>query len=232
MDAIWWGVLAIFVSALLIVVGIYNRLVRLRQAVRQGVADIDAQLRQRHDLIPNLVETVKAHAGHEPATLDAVIAARSAAASAAPSSGTERQLKAALGNLLALGEAYPDLKASANFQALQRELADAEDKLAAARFNAARESFPAIPFAGVLGFAPTDFHRLDHGEQGTVDQAPRGFPRRAGNPAQTSENQPVLVTFRSCSGGAAAALPLPHGDFQTARQLVVLWFQQTVLGVP
>lgn len=182
MDAIWRVVLAIFVIALPIVVGIYNRLVRLRQAVRQGVADIDAQLRQRHDLIPNLVETVKAYAGHEAATLDAVIAARSAAASAAPSSGTERQLKAALGNLLALGEAYPDLKASGKFQALQRELADAEDKLAAARralnaaaarFNAARESFPAILFASVLGFAPADFHRLDDSAQGNLDQTPR-----------------------------------------------------------
>jgi hypothetical protein len=105
-----------------------------------------------------------------------------AAAGAAPSSGTERQLKAALGNLLALAEAYPDLKASANFQALQRELADVADKLAAARralnaaaarFNAARESFPAILFAGVLGFAPADFHRLDDSEQGNLDQTPR-----------------------------------------------------------
>ncbi|WP_086608294.1 LemA family protein [Erythrobacter donghaensis] len=176
---------AVLVVLLVVGVGIYNRLVGLRQSVRQGVADIDAQLRQRHDLIPNLVETVKGYAGHEAATLEAVIAARNAAASGAPSSGSEQQLKAALGNLLALGEAYPDLKASANFQSLQNELADVEDKLAAARralnaavarFNAARESFPAVLIAGALGFAEADFHRLDASEQGTVDQVPRiGF---------------------------------------------------------
>ncbi|QDH35219.1 LemA family protein [Porphyrobacter sp. YT40] len=176
---------AVLVVLLVVVIGIYNRLVGLRQSVRQGVADIDAQLRQRHDLIPNLVETVKGYAGHEAATLEAVIAARNAAARGAPDSGSEQQLKAALGNLLALGEAYPDLKASANFQSLQNELADVEDKLAAARralnaavarFNAARESFPAVLVAGPLGFAEADFHRLDASEQGTVDQVPRiGF---------------------------------------------------------
>jgi LemA protein len=177
--------LAVVVILAVLVIGIYNNLVGLRQSVRQGVADIDAQLRQRHDLIPNLVETVKGYAAHESETLEAVIAARNAAASGAPESGAEQQLKAALGNLLALGEAYPDLKASANFQSLQHELSDVEDKLAAARralnaavarFNAARESFPAVLFAGALGFAEADFHRLDASEQGTVDQVPRiGF---------------------------------------------------------
>lgn len=184
MNFVWIAGLVVVVL-LFVVVGIYNRLVGLRQSVRQGVADIDAQLRQRHDLIPNLVETVKGYAGHESATLEAVIAARNAAASGAPSSGSEQQLKSAIGNLLALGEAYPDLKASANFQSLQSELADVEDKLAAARralnaavaqFNAARESFPAVLFANALGFAEADFHRLDASEQGTVDQVPRiGF---------------------------------------------------------
>jgi LemA protein len=180
-----WIVLGLAVIAVLVLIGIYNRLVGLRQAVRQGVADIDAQLRQRHDLIPNLVETVKGYAGHESATLEAVIAARNVAASGAPSSGSEQQLKSALGNLIALSEAYPDLKASANFQSLQGELADVEDKLAAARralnaaaarFNAARESFPAVLFAGMFGFVEADFHRLDASEQGTVDQVPKiGF---------------------------------------------------------
>ncbi len=180
-----WGLLvaiAAIVILLVLVIGIYNQLVGLRQSVRQGVADIDAQLRQRHDLIPNLVETVKGYAGHESATLEAVIAARNLAASGAPTSGSEQQLRAALGNLLALGEAYPDLKASVNFQSLQHELADVEDKLAAARralnaavarFNGARESFPAVLFASVLGFAEADFHRLDASEQGTVDKVPK-----------------------------------------------------------
>ncbi|MEL7189991.1 MAG: LemA family protein [Pseudomonadota bacterium] len=164
-----------------LVIGIYNNLVGLRQNVRQGVADIDAQLRQRHDLIPNLVETVKGYAGHEAATLEAVIQARNTAAKSPPSSGNEQGLRVALDNLLALGEAYPDLKASANFQELQRELADVEDKLAAARralnaavarFNTARENFPAVLFAGALGFQQADFNQLDDSERGTVDQAP------------------------------------------------------------
>lgn len=174
--------LVVLAGFALFIIGIYNNLVRLRQGVRQGIADIDAQLRQRHDLIPNLVETVKGYAGHESATLEAVIAARNEATRAEPSSGTEQKLRAALGNLLALGEAYPDLKASANFQSLQSELAAVEDKLAAARralnaavarFNSAREAFPAVLFARMLGFAEADFHRLDDSEQGTVDQVPR-----------------------------------------------------------
>jgi len=182
MDLVLGIALAVVVLVLVVVIGIYNRLVGLRQGVRQGVADIDAQLRQRHDLIPNLVETVKGYAAHEGETLQAVIAARNAAASGSLSSGDEQQLRGALDRLLALGEAYPELKASANFQSLQGELADVEDKLAAARralnaavarFNAARESFPAVLFAGALGFAEADFHRLDASEQGTVDQAPK-----------------------------------------------------------
>ncbi len=185
-DILGWfwtsALLVIAVGTVLLLIGIYNKLVGLRQGVRQGVADIDAQLRQRHDLIPNLVETVKGYAGHESATLEAVIAARNAAASGTPTPGSEASLRGALDNLLALGEAYPDLKASANFQSLQGELADVEDKLAAARralnaatarFNAARESFPAVLFASALGFTEADFHRLDASELGTVDQAPK-----------------------------------------------------------
>lgn len=181
MGLFFWLLVAPILILVVMVIWIYNQLVSLRQGVRQGVADIDAQLRQRHDLIPNLVETVKGYAGHETETLQAVIAARNAAASGAPSSGSEQQLRGALDNLLALGEAYPDLKASANFQSLQNELGDVEDKLAAARralnaaaarFNAARESFPAVLFANMLGFAEADFHRLDDSEKGTVDQVP------------------------------------------------------------
>lgn len=172
----------VVVLAAMLVIGIYNNLVALRQNVRQGTADIDAQLRQRHDLIPNLVETVKGYAGHESSTLEAVIQARNTAAKGNPSSADEKGLKIALDNLLALGEAYPDLKASANFQELQRELADVEDKLAAARralnaavarFNTAREAFPAVVFAGMLGFKEADFNKLDDSEKGTVDQAPQ-----------------------------------------------------------
>lgn len=178
-------VIALVVLVILIAIAIYNRLVGLRQTVNQGVADIDAQLRQRHDLIPNLVETVKGYATHEKDTLDAVVAARNKAASGAVSSADESQFKLALDRVLALGEAYPELKASANFQELQRELSEVEDKLAAARralnsavsrYNTGRESFPAVLFAPMLGFREADFHRLDASEQGVVDQVPRiGF---------------------------------------------------------
>jgi LemA protein len=179
----WIGgaiVIAIVGILALVLISIYNRLVALRQNVNQGAADIDAQLRQRHDLVPNLVNTVKGYATHERETLDAVIEARNRAAQST-TSANEAQLRVALDKLLALGEAYPDLKASANFQELQRELADTEDKLAAARralnaavsrFNAAIQSFPAILFAGALGFREADFHRLDDSEMGIVDQVP------------------------------------------------------------
>ncbi len=179
------GLIGLLVLVVFMVIGIYNNLVGLRQNVRQGTADIDAQLRQRHDLIPNLVESVKGYAGHESSTLEAVISARNVAAKGSPDSSNEQGLKIALDNLLALGEAYPDLKASANFQELQRELADIEDKLAAARralnaavaqFNTARENFPAVIFAGMLGFQQADFNQLDDSERGTVDQVPNvGF---------------------------------------------------------
>ncbi|MFZ1742812.1 MAG: LemA family protein [Pontixanthobacter sp.] len=175
-------VIAIVLLVLLVMlVGIYNRLVSLRQNVNQGVADIDAQLRQRHDLIPNLVNTVKGYASHEKETLDAVITARNKAADGSVTSGDETQLRVALDKMLALAEAYPDLKASANFQELQRELANVEDKLAAARralnaavsrYNTGRETFPAVLFAGALGFQQADFHRLDDSEKGVVDQVP------------------------------------------------------------
>ena len=174
-------ILGIVILLIVIVIGIYNRLVSLRQNVNQAVADIDAQLRQRHDLVPNLVNTVKGYAGHEKDTLEAVVSARNTAAQGTVNSQDEAKLRIALDRLLALGEAYPDLKASANFQELQRELAHVEDKLAASRralnasvsrYNTGIETFPAVLFAGVLGFRQADFHRLDDSEKGVVDQVP------------------------------------------------------------
>lgn len=175
---IWLAIIGVIV---LLVIGIYNRLVGLRQRVRQSLGDIDAQLRQRHDLVPNLVSTVKGYATHEQATFDSVIAARNAAAGTATPEA-EAQLTKALSSLLALGEAYPDLKASANFQALQGELADVEDKLAASRralnsatanYNTARESFPAVLLAGPFGFEAADFHALAADEKATVGSVPK-----------------------------------------------------------
>lgn len=168
----------------LMVVMIYNRLVALRQNCNQGFADIDAQLRQRNDLIPNLVNTVKGYAAHEATTLDAVIAARSKAMSAtgpAAAAAAEAELSGALGRLLALAEAYPELKANVNFQTLQHELADIEDKLAAARramnaavadYNSAREAFPAVLFASALGFQPRDFVTLSDAERPQISAVP------------------------------------------------------------
>ena len=173
-------ILALLALVALFVVSIYNRLVGLRQNTRQGLADIDAQLRQRHDLVPNLVATVKGYASHEQTTFDQVIEARNRATSAS-NPEAEAQLTRSLGNLLALGEAYPELKASANFQALQGELADIEDKLAAARralnaaaarYNSARESFPAVLFASAMGFQQADFHTLAVDERSTVGATP------------------------------------------------------------
>ena len=176
-------ILAVVVVLALAGVGIYNRLVALNTRADQAFADIDVQLKQRHDLIPNLVETVKGYATHEKGTLEAVIAARNAATSAstvADKVQAENMLTGALRQVFALSEAYPDLKANTNFLGLQTELSDIENKLAAARrffngavaeFNAARLSFPAVVFAGAMGFnARTLF---DLGEQrAALDMAP------------------------------------------------------------
>jgi LemA protein len=168
----------------LMVVLIYNRLVGLRQNCRQGWADIDAQLRQRHDLIPNLVSTVQGYASHEKSTLDSVIAARNAALSArdpASMAAAEGGLTGALKGLFALAESYPDLKANQNFQTLQHELADVEDKLAASRrafnaaaadYNGAREAFPAVLFSNTLGFNQQGFWELGADERPAIAAAP------------------------------------------------------------
>ena len=145
---------------LFVVVGGYNKLVALDQRADQSFADIDVQLKQRQDLIPNLVETVKGYASHERGTLDAVTQARAAAAGATSVNdkvAAENMLTGALGRLFAVAEAYPDLKANTNYLELQRELSDIENKLAAARrffnnavseFNAVRRQFPTDLFAG------------------------------------------------------------------------------------
>jgi LemA protein len=177
-------VLLVVVGVLaLLVVGVYNRLVALRARADQAFADIDVQLKQRHDLIPNLVEIVKGYAAHEKSTLDAVITARNAATHAGSVEEkvqAEGVLTGALGRLFALSEAYPDLKANTNFLGLQSELSDVENKLAAARrffnnaiaeYNTGRQSFPAVLFAGMFGFGPRS--SFDLGEQrAALDVAP------------------------------------------------------------
>lgn len=178
-----WIVLGVLVVLVFFALAAYNRLVALSQRVGQAFADIDVQLKQRHDLIPNLIETVKGYAQHERGTLDDVIKARNAAMSAqgpAQVSAAEGQLSGALGRLIALSEAYPDLKANANFQQLQTELSDIENKIAASRrffnnavqeYNTGIQQLPAALFAGALGFTKKDF--FDLGETRTqVEQVP------------------------------------------------------------
>ena len=152
---------------------LYNRLVRLRNRCENAWAQVDVQLRRRYDLIPNLVETVKGYAAHERDTLDAVVAARTAAQQASgveAQAEAERGLSSALGRLLAVAEAYPDLKATANFQQLQAELAQTEDRIAVARqvyndtvqtFNTAVETVPSNLVAGPFGFTRREFFELD-----------------------------------------------------------------------
>src|ERR1700738_3431590 len=161
-----WIVLGVIVVLVLFAFGAYNRLVALGQRVSQAFSDVDVQLKQRHDLVPNLVETVKGYAAHERGTLDEVVKARNAAMTAqgpAQQAAAENMLTGALRQLFALAEAYPDLKASANFQQLQAELTDLENKIAAARrffnnavqeYNTGIQRFPAALFAGSLGFQP------------------------------------------------------------------------------
>jgi LemA protein len=184
MSTTGWIVLGVIVVIVLWVITVYNGLVAMRQRVGQAFADIDVQLKQRHDLIPNLVETVKGYAAHERGTLEAVIQARNTAMAAqgpAQQAAAENMLSGALRQLFALSEAYPNLKANENFQQLQAELTDIENKLAASRrflnnavqeYNTGIQQFPAALFAGIFGFAPREFFDVGE-ERKTLDQAPQ-----------------------------------------------------------
>src|SRR3982751_5178864 len=185
MSTTGWIVLGVIVVLVLWIIMIYNQLVAMRQRVGQSFADVDVQLKLRHDLIPNLVETVKGYATHERGTLEAVVQARNAALTAsgpAQQAAAEGALSGALGRLMALSEAYPDLKANTNFQQLQSELSDVENKLAAARrffnnavseYNASIESFPAVLFARSMGFTSREFFDLGEPQRQTLDVAPQ-----------------------------------------------------------
>jgi LemA protein len=169
MSTTGWIILGAVVLIGLWIVMIYNGLVAMRQRTNQAFADIDVQLKQRHDLVPNLIETVKGYAAHEKSTLDAVVQARNAAVSAkgpAEQAAAETALSGMLRQVFALAEAYPDLKANTNFLQLQAELSDIENKIAAARrffnnaaqeYNTGIEQFPAALFARAFGFAPREF---------------------------------------------------------------------------
>jgi LemA protein len=167
------------------VVMLYNRLVSLRQARRNAFADIEVQLKQRYDLIPNLVETVKGYATHEKSVFENVTAARAQVGSMQGGGpdriAAENGLSGALGRLLAVSENYPALQADQNFRALQAELADIENKIAASRrffnnatseYNTAVQSFPSNLLAGPFGFREEAFFEVDQSEKQAINTAP------------------------------------------------------------
>ncbi|PQA87455.1 LemA family protein [Hyphococcus luteus] len=176
--------LGLIVVVVVFVITIYNRIVALSQRTEQAFADVDVQLKQRHDLIPNLVETVKGYATHEKETLNAVIEARNNAQAAhgpAEQGAAEGVLGAALGRLFALAEAYPDLKANTNFLELQSELSDVENKIAAARrffnnavqeFNTAIQQIPGNFVAPLGGFTKKEFFEIPEASRAQVEAAP------------------------------------------------------------
>lgn len=169
--------LVIVIVLLVVGVGIYNGLVRLREQADGAWADIDVQLKRRWDLIPNLVETVKGYASHERETLDAVIQARSRAMSAgtpAEIQAAEVPLASALKSLFALAEAYPDLKASGGFRDLQQNLGEIEDALGSARryynavvrdYNVRVHQVPYNVIARAFGFREREFFEAEDGER-------------------------------------------------------------------
>lgn len=161
---IGWILVAVAVVVILYVILVYNRLVRLRALVREGFSGITVQLRRRADLIPNLVETVKGYATHERETLDKIVQARAdatATRSVAETAQADARMTGMLGQLIAIAENYPQLKADANFRELQTEMADIEEELAGSRryynatvrdLNTRVQSFPDVLVAGPLGF--------------------------------------------------------------------------------
>jgi len=176
-----WIVLGLVVLAVLYLVFLYNGLVRLRNRIEAAWAQIDVQLRRRYDLIPNLVETVKGYAAHERETLDSDTKARAAAESAtgpADQAAKENVLTQSLKSLIAVSEAYPDLKANQNFLSLQEELSATEGRIAYARqyyndtvqrYNTKIQSFPAVLLAGALRFQPREYFEADDTSRGPVN---------------------------------------------------------------
>ncbi len=182
------GLLTLLAIVVMMIIGIYNRLVALRNRFKNAFAQIDVQLKRRYDLIPNLVEVAKGYMSHERETLEAVVQARNMAASAGQAAAAnpgdptamkslgaaEGQLTGTLGRLFALAENYPDLKANQNMMSLQEELASTENKVAFSRqayndsvmsYNTARETFPAVIFAGMFNFQEANMFEIEDSEE-------------------------------------------------------------------
>lgn len=176
-----WVIVAVVVVALLLVF-IYNSLVRAKVRVDEAWSDITVQLKRRADLIPNLVDTVKGYAKHEKAVFKEVTDARAQTLSAqtpADAAKAENAFQQALKSIFAVAEAYPDLKASENFKELQAELVDTEDKIQAARrfyngsardLNTKIKVFPTNIFAGMMGFKEREFFEVEEGEKAKIEK--------------------------------------------------------------
>lgn len=175
-----WIIIAIITAIAVWLISVFNGLIRLKNRTQEAQSDIDVQLKRRHDLIPNLIETVKGYATHEKTLFEKVTEARASAINAkgiAQKGQTENMLTEALKSVFAVAENYPDLKASQNFLQLQDELSDTENKIQAARrfynsnardFNIKIEVLPNNLVAGSLGFQKFDFFQADEGEKENV----------------------------------------------------------------
>ena len=203
------GILVVVVLLVIYVIALYNGLVQKRNRVDNAWAQIEVQLKRRHDLIPNLVETVKGYAAHERGTFEAVTQARAAAVGAqgpAQTAAAEGILSQALGRLFAVAEAYPDLKASTNFLDLQQQLQDTENKIAVSRqvyndtvltFNNAIQVFPAVLIAGPFGFTRREFFEVE-------DAADREVPTVSFEPAVAAATEAPVAPAAPPAGDAPA----------------------------
>jgi LemA protein len=181
-----WIVAAVAAAAVVYLVVVFNRLVRQRNVVREGWSGIDVQLKRRTDLVPNLVETVKAYASHERSLFEEIASRRAASVAASDVGGqanAERALSGSLGKLMAVAEAYPDLKANQNFLELQNQLSEVEDHIQMSRryyngavrnLNISIQSFPDVIVARTLGFREEPFFELESRADAAVPQI--GFP--------------------------------------------------------
>ena len=204
-----WIILGLVALLLIFIVALYNRLVRLRNATQNSWAQVDVQLKRRHDLIPNLVETVKGYAAHERGTFEAVTAARTAAQQAQ----AENILTQALGKLFAVAEAYPQLRATENFQQLQAQLAETEDKIQVSRqvyndtvltYNNAIQTVPSNIVAGSFGFKPREFFEV--GAEAEREAPQVSFP---GAETPATDSAPAAVEAAPQSPAEPEAPPTP-----------------------
>jgi LemA protein len=197
---------AAVVLLLLILVGMFNKLVRLRNRAENSWAQVDVQLRKRYDLIPNLVEAVKGYAAHERETFDSVTAARTAAQQAqgvAQQAQAENALTAAIGRLFAVAEAYPQLRATENFQQLQAQLSDVEQSIAVSRqvyndavlsYDNALETVPTNVIAGIFNFRAREYFQTEDATRAApqvrFDEPRAGAPEAPATPAAPAEPSP------------------------------------------